>query len=214
VLDIADLYRDTVTVPEAFRAVSIHTKRPAENMERLARRMTGEAIRKQQLVAKMIDRIKAPLFEPEASIDSAPASAVPVQNRLTEGDSGSQGGFKLMPMTLVVTRDVADRYRGFLASIMPEIAPGVYVAPELSKAVRQRIQTVLTDWWGTLPGGSIVMGWKDDSAPGRLGIVTLGLPPVSLANVDGMLMVRHAIPPRENKSAEVQDSVTSAIAST
>jgi CRISPR-associated endonuclease Cas1 subtype I-E len=33
VLDIADLYRDTVTVPEAFRAVSIHTKRPAENME-------------------------------------------------------------------------------------------------------------------------------------------------------------------------------------
>ena len=65
-----------------------------------------------------------------------------------------------MPMTLVVTRDVADRYRGFLASIMPEIAPGVYVAPELSKAVRQRIQTVLTDWWGTLPGGSIVMGWR------------------------------------------------------
>src|ERR1019366_5968523 len=60
-----------------------------------------------------------------------------------------------------MTRDVADRYRGFLASIMPEIAPGVYVAPELSKAVRQRIQTVLTDWWGTLPGGSIVMGWKD-----------------------------------------------------
>jgi CRISPR-associated protein Cas2 len=119
-----------------------------------------------------------------------------------------------MPMTLVVTRDVADRYRGFLASIMPEIAPGVYVAPELSKAVRQRIQTVLTDWWGTLPGGSIVMGWKDDSVPGRLGIVTLGLPPVSLANVDGMLMVRHAIPPRENKSAELQDSVTSAIPST
>jgi CRISPR-associated endoribonuclease Cas2 subtype I-E len=97
---------------------------------------------------------------------------------------------------------------------MPEIAPGVYVAPELSKAVRQRIQTVLTDWWGKLPGGSIVMGWKDDSAPGRLGIVTLGLPPASLADVDGMLMVRRAIPPRESKSAELQDSVTSAIAST
>ncbi|TVR13365.1 MAG: type I-E CRISPR-associated endoribonuclease Cas2, partial [Planctomycetota bacterium] len=30
-----------------------------------------------------------------------------------------------MPMTIVVTNDVADRYRGFLASCMLEIAPGV-----------------------------------------------------------------------------------------
>ena len=70
VLDIADLYRDAVTVPKAFRAVSIHNKRPADNMERLVRRMTGEAIRKQQLVAKMIDKIKA-LFKSEASTDSS-----------------------------------------------------------------------------------------------------------------------------------------------
>ncbi|MFZ0209596.1 MAG: type I-E CRISPR-associated endoribonuclease Cas2e [Roseiarcus sp.] len=111
-----------------------------------------------------------------------------------------------MPMTLVVTRDVADRYRGFLASIMPEVAPGVYVAPDLSKAVRQRIQTVLTEWWRTLPGGSVVMGWKDDSAPGRLGIATLGLPPVTLADLDGMLVVRQAIPPRDSDSTETQNS--------
>ena len=44
-----------------------------------------------------------------------------------------------MPMTMVMTRDVAARYRGFLASVMPEIAPGVYVSPELSKGVRERI---------------------------------------------------------------------------
>ena len=30
-----------------------------------------------------------------------------------------------MPMTVVVTRDVEDRYRGFLTSIMLEVAPGV-----------------------------------------------------------------------------------------
>ena len=107
-----------------------------------------------------------------------------------------------MPMTLVVTRDVADRYRGFLASIMPEIAPGVYVAPELSKAVRIRITAVLTDWWGTLPGGSIVMGWKDETAAGRLGIFILGLPPVTLADVDGMLMVKRALPPRQDRSGD------------
>ena len=35
-----------------------------------------------------------------------------------------------MPMTVVVTRDVEARYRGFLASAMLEIAPGVYVSPD------------------------------------------------------------------------------------
>ena len=66
VLDIADLFRDSLTVPEAFRAVSVHAKRPTENLERLTRRLTGEAIRKQQIVSKMIDRIKA-LFQEETS---------------------------------------------------------------------------------------------------------------------------------------------------
>ena len=110
-----------------------------------------------------------------------------------------------MPMTLVVTRDVADRYRGFLASIMPEIAPGVYIAPELSKAVRQRIRAVLADWWGTLPGGSIIMGWKDEMAAGQLGIFVLGLPPVTLADVDGMLMVKRNLPPRSAPPTDPHD---------
>ena len=41
-----------------------------------------------------------------------------------------------MPMTVVVTRDVADRYRGFLASIMPDASPGVSVSPEPSRGVK------------------------------------------------------------------------------
>jgi CRISPR-associated protein Cas2 len=93
-------------------------------------------------------------------------------------------------MTIVVVRDVADRYRGFLSSIMPEIAPGVFVAADLSRGIRERIWRVLTDWWGQMPGGSVVLTWKDDSAPGRLGLLTLGLPPRALADVDGVLMVR------------------------
>ena len=95
-----------------------------------------------------------------------------------------------MPMTVVVTRDVADRYRGFLASVMPEAAPGVYVAAELSKGVRERLWTVLADWWTALPGGSILLVWKDDTAPGRLGLRVLGLPPRELADLDGALLVR------------------------
>ena len=95
-----------------------------------------------------------------------------------------------MPMTVVITRDVAERYRGFLASIMPEVAPGVYVSAELSAGVRERLWKVLTDWWSALPGESIVLLWKDSSAPGKLGVISLGLPPRDLVDLDGSLLVR------------------------
>lgn len=99
-----------------------------------------------------------------------------------------------MPMTVVVTRDVADRYRGFLASVMPEVAPGVYVSPDLSRAVRDRVWTVLEDWWGGMPGGSVVMTWRDGAAAGGLGLAMLGTPPVTLADLDGVLVVYRSRP--------------------
>lgn len=73
---------------------------------------------------------------------------------------------------------------------MPEAAPGVYVAAELSSGVRERIWVVISDWWSALPGGSIVLLWKDDAAPGRLGLKVLGLPRRDLADLDGALLVR------------------------
>lgn len=99
-----------------------------------------------------------------------------------------------MPMTVLITRDVADRYRGFLASVTCEVAPGVYVAPDLSQAVRQRVWTVLCDWWGAAPGGSLVMVWRDGGAPCGMSIRTLGTPPVELADLDGLLVVRRPLP--------------------
>lgn len=95
-----------------------------------------------------------------------------------------------MPMTVVVTRDVPDRYRGFLASVMPEVAPGVYVSPDLSRAVRERVWSVLTDWWGVMPGGSVVIAWRDTASAGQLGLAMLGAPPVELADLNGVLVVR------------------------
>lgn len=59
VLDIADLFRDEVTVPCAFRAVAAQKKAPHESIERLTRRLTGETLRRQEVIATMIDRIKA-----------------------------------------------------------------------------------------------------------------------------------------------------------
>jgi CRISPR-associated protein Cas2 len=92
-------------------------------------------------------------------------------------------------MTVLITRDVADRYRGFVASVMPEVAPGVYTSSELSRGVRERVWTVLSGWWMERPGGSIVMVWKDDSAPGRLGMASLGTPPRRLADFEGVAVV-------------------------
>jgi CRISPR-associated protein Cas2 len=93
-----------------------------------------------------------------------------------------------MSMTVVVTRDVVDRFTGFLASVMPEVAPGVFAAPRLSKAVRERVWTVLADWWSARPGGSILMVFRDESAPGQLRILALGTPARDLADLDGVLV--------------------------
>jgi CRISPR-associated protein Cas2 len=95
-----------------------------------------------------------------------------------------------MSATIVVTRNVADRIRGFLASTMLELAPGVYSAPRLSPAVRQRIWTVLEDWFAVENEASIIMVWEDAQMPGGQNVRTLGLPPVELVEVDGMLISR------------------------
>jgi CRISPR-associated protein Cas2 len=93
-----------------------------------------------------------------------------------------------MPMTVVVIRDVADRYHGFLLSLMPEIAPGVFLSPGLSRGVRERMWTVVSAWWEGMPGGSILLTWRDDKAAGQLGLQTLGLPPRKLVDLDGVLL--------------------------
>lgn len=91
-------------------------------------------------------------------------------------------------MVVVVTTNVVDRFRGFLASAMLEIAPGVYTAPRMSKAVRDRVWTVLSDWHQELGGGSIVLTWRDSSEPCGQGIRTIGLPARTFVELDGGLI--------------------------
>jgi CRISPR-associated protein Cas1 len=59
VLDVADLYRDSVTIPCAFKAAKMVTDRPSENIERATRRMTGAALARQSIIPEMIERIQA-----------------------------------------------------------------------------------------------------------------------------------------------------------
>lgn len=61
---MADLFRDTVTVPCAFKAAKAQEKRPFEPIERVVRRTVAERLRRDGVIPAMIDRIKT-LFEDE-----------------------------------------------------------------------------------------------------------------------------------------------------
>ncbi len=104
-------------------------------------------------------------------------------------------------MTVVVTRDVADRFRGFLASCMLEIAPGVYTSPRMNRAVRERVWEVLSEWFAELGGGGIVMTWSEPSAPGGQQIAVLGSPSYELCEYYGVFLARkRELKPEEGKA--------------
>lgn len=94
-----------------------------------------------------------------------------------------------MPMTVVVTTSVPLRFRGFLASCMLELAPGVYSHPRMSSGVRERVWTVLSDWWGEgCVNSSILMLWQDTSQSGGQGVLSLGMPSRTLFEHEGVLL--------------------------
>ena len=57
VLDIADLYRDQITLAIAFSAVK-QSERSGEVMDRVVRREAARVFRKESVIPSMIDRIK------------------------------------------------------------------------------------------------------------------------------------------------------------
>lgn len=95
-----------------------------------------------------------------------------------------------MALVTIVTRDVADRYRGFLASVMLEIAPTVYVSPRMNPGIRSRVWKVLSDWYTDEPQGSITMVWRDMNETGGVGINSLGTPVRKLVEIDGIWLVK------------------------
>ena len=94
-------------------------------------------------------------------------------------------------MTVVVTINVEARYRGFLASAMLEIAPGVYTSPQMTSGIRERIWDVVSRWYYELGQGSIVMTWRDPAAVGEQRIRTLGEAPKEIVDADGVYLVKY-----------------------
>jgi CRISPR-associated protein Cas1 len=72
VLDVADLVRDSVTIPAAFKAAAIVARRPLEPIEKTARRLVGERLRRDGVIARLIERIKTVLAEPDAEESAWP----------------------------------------------------------------------------------------------------------------------------------------------
>ena len=92
-----------------------------------------------------------------------------------------------MPMALIVTRNVPNRYKGFLASYMLEITPGVFVAPRMTKAVRERVWTLMTEWSESLDADAgILLLWPDPKQGGGLGLRFVGWPRKEFVDCEGM----------------------------
>ena len=94
-------------------------------------------------------------------------------------------------MTVVVTVNVESRYRGFLASVMLEIAAGVYTSPQMTAGIRDRVWDVLSRWHQTFGQGSIVMTWNDPRVVGGQQIRLLGEAPKTIVDADGVYLVKY-----------------------
>ncbi len=73
---------------------------------------------------------------------------------------------------------------------MSEIAPGVYAAPGMTRAIRLRVWEVMENWHGMVADEGILMTWVDNTAPGRQMIRVLGLPKIDLVDHNGVYLAR------------------------
>ena len=71
-LDIADLFRDTILLPAAFQSAKEVMDNPQLGIERHTRRLTGDLLRRERVISKMIDRIKT-IFQDVPPLDESPA---------------------------------------------------------------------------------------------------------------------------------------------
>ncbi len=99
-----------------------------------------------------------------------------------------------MALTVLITRDVEDRYRGFLSSTMLELAPGVYASPNLSTRAREKIWSVVSDWHAHLGHGSLTLVYPDRQADGGLAVRSVGTPVRTAVRLDGILLTTRVNP--------------------
>ena len=88
-------------------------------------------------------------------------------------------------MIVVCATATADRFHGFLRSVMLNLHPGVYVSADLDAGSRDRIWRVLEEWWEADGRGTVVMLWRDKAKPSSVDFRTLGVPRRKIVEYDG-----------------------------
>jgi len=112
-----------------------------------------------------------------------------------------------MSMTVVVTRNAEGRVRGFLASAMLEVASGVYTAPTMSPAVRDRVWAVLERWGIGSRDDGAVMIWPDSQASGGQRVRVLGQAPLELVETPSIVLARRPLSDAERGSLTTAEDV-------
>jgi len=69
----------------------------------------------------------------------------------------------------------------------------------MTRAVRERVWNVLSEWFFELGGTSILMTWRDSSMPGGQRIAVLGSTTCELYQYDGVYLARRV--PQESEAA-------------
>lgn len=77
-------------------------------------------------------------------------------------------------MIVICLSDTADRFHGFLRSVMLNVHPGVYVSMDLDAGSRDRVWNILEAWWEAEPRGMAVMIYRDKSKPMKMDFRSLG----------------------------------------
>lgn len=88
-------------------------------------------------------------------------------------------------MIVICLSDVADRFHGFLRSVMLNPHPGVYVSMDLDAGSRERVWRILQDWWEAEPRGMGIMLWRDPTRPMGVAFRSFGAPKRELVTFCG-----------------------------
>jgi CRISPR-associated protein Cas2 len=92
-------------------------------------------------------------------------------------------------MVVICLSNVAERYHGYLRSVMLNVHPGVFVAMDLDAGSRGRVFDTIEEWYAAEPIGSIVLIWKNPKEPLAIEIRNLGTPKREVIVYDEVLGV-------------------------
>ncbi|MFW6082840.1 MAG: type I-E CRISPR-associated endoribonuclease Cas2e, partial [Chloroflexota bacterium] len=80
---------------------------------------------------------------------------------------------------------------------MLELGPGIYSGVRLTSGARERIWRVLQEWFAMEQDASIVMLWHDSAISAGQAVRVLGVPPVRLVSMDGLVLSKRNGEPLE-----------------